>query len=324
MSRFYTNVTLSKNDILLCGYENGERVKHQIPYKPYLFISSPKESKYRTLDGRGVGRVDFDSIREARNFMQENKEVANRSIYGMNNFVYPFIYDYYRGEIEYDPALISVCSTDIEVDIANDKGFPDIQAAENEITLITISRNGKKAVLGCGEYVNTNPDVTYYKCRNEEELLLKFIDIWTSPTYSPDIVTGWNVEFFDIPYIVNRIIRVLGMSRARKLSPWNYLSERQVQRLGGREGETNQVWEIVGVTTLDYMQLYKKFGYSIQESYSLDHISFVELGERKLDYGEYGSLAGLQTGDIPVIEKPVTLVGKQALLRAKLKEKLKR
>jgi DNA polymerase elongation subunit (family B) len=297
MSKFYTYVALSKNDILLRGYENGKRIQEQIPYKPYLFVPTPKETKYRTLDGKGVGRVDFDSIKEARDFLSQYKDVHGSTVYGLNNFVYTFIYDYFRGEIEYDPSLISVCSIDIEVDIANDKGFPDIQAADNEITLITISRNGKKAVFGCGEYVNTNPNVTYYKCADEHALLRSFIEIWNSVEFSPDIVTGWNVEFFDIPYIVNRIIRVLGMSQARKLSPWGYLNERQVARLGGREGEFNQVWEPVGITVLDYMQLYKKFGYSIQESYSLDHISFVELGERKLDYGEYGTLAGLQTGN---------------------------
>jgi DNA polymerase elongation subunit (family B) len=293
-TKFYTYVALSKNDILLRGYENGKRIQEQIPYKPYLFVPTPTQTKYKTLEGKGVGRVDFDSIRDARNFIQENKEVANRAVYGLNNFVYTFIYDYYRGEVEYDPSLISVCSIDIEVDISDEKGFPDIQAAANEITLITISRKGRKAVFGCGEFVNTKPDVTYHKCNDEVALLQSFIKTWNSDDYSPDIVTGWNVEFFDIPYIVNRIIRVLGMSQARKLSPWNFLNERQVPRLGGREGEMNQVWDPVGVTVLDYMQLYKRFGNSIQESYSLDHIASVVLGERKLDYGEYGSLANLQ------------------------------
>ncbi len=295
--KFYTYVALSKNDILLRGYEDGKRIQEQIPYKPYLFVPTPKETKYKTLEGKGVGRVDFDSIREARDFLAQYKDVHGTTVYGLNNFVYTFIYDNYRGEVEYDPSLISVCSIDIEVDISNEKGFPDIQAAANEITLITISRKGKKAVFGCGEFVNTNPDVTYYQCKDEYALLQSFIEMWNSVEFSPDIVTGWNVEFFDIPYIVNRIIRVLGMSAARKLSPWGNLNERQIPRLGGREGETNQVWEPIGVTVLDYMQLYKKFAYSIQESYSLDHIAFVELGERKLDYGEYGSLAGLQVGN---------------------------
>lgn len=291
--KFYTSVSLARNDILLRGYENGKRIQKQIPYKPYLFIPTPKETKYSTLDGRGVGRVDFDSIKEAREFLNKYSDVHGVSVYGLNNFVYTFIYDYYQGEIEYDPSVISVCSIDIEVDIANDKGFPDIQAADNEITLITISRNGKKSVFGCGEFINNDPDVTYYKCADEISLLRSFIEIWNSVDYSPDVVTGWNIEFFDIPYIINRITRVLGGSQAKKLSPWGILNENKIEIMGKEQ----QVYIPVGIAILDYMQLYKKFGYSIQESYSLDHIAYAELGERKLDYGEYGSLAGLQTGN---------------------------
>jgi DNA polymerase elongation subunit (family B) len=253
-------------------------------------VPTHKETKYTTLDGRGVGRVDFDSIREARDFLNQYKDVEGMPIYGLNNFVYTFIYDYFRGEIDYDPSLISVCSIDIEVDIANDKGFPDIQAADNEVTLITISRNGKKAVFGCGEYTNKDPNVNYYQCASEEALLRSFIEIWNSVEFSPDIVTGWNVEFFDIPYLINRIMRVLGQSHARKLSPWGFLQESKVVIMGNEQ----QIYVPVGITTLDYLQLYKKFGYSIQESYTLDHVANAELGERKLDYGEYGSLANLQ------------------------------
>lgn len=293
MTKFYTNVALSKNDILLRGYEDGKRIQRQIPYKPYLFVSSPKESKFTTLDGRGVGRVDFDSIRDARNFIQENKEIANRTVYGLNNFIYTFIYDNYQGEINYDPQMVSITSIDIEVDIANDKGFPDIQLADNEITLITMSRNGKKVVLGCQPYTAKDPNVKYYQCKDEAHLLQCFIELWNSPSYSPDIVTGWNVEFFDIPYIINRIMRVLGQHAARKLSPWGFLQESRMEIMGREQ----QIWTPVGITILDYLQLYKKFAYTIQESYSLDHIAFQELGERKLDYAEYGSLAGLQTGN---------------------------
>lgn len=292
-SKFYTNVALSKNDILLRGYENGVRIQERVPYKPYLFIPTPKETKYATLDGDGVGRIDFDSIREARDFLSQYKDTAGTSIYGLNNFVYTFIYDNYTGEISYDPQIVSVVSIDIEVDIANDKGFPDIQLAENEITLITMSRNGKKVVFGCQPFTPDDNSVTYYHCKDEAHLLQCFIKMWNAPSFSPDIVTGWNVEFFDIPYIINRIMNVLGQSQARKLSPWGQLNENKIV-IKGREQQT---WLPIGITTLDYLQLYKRFAYTIQESYSLDHIAFQELGERKLDYGEYGSLAGLQVGN---------------------------
>jgi DNA polymerase elongation subunit (family B) len=292
MAKFYTNVAQSKNEILLRGYQDGKRIQEKIPYKPYLFIPTPKESKYRTLEGQAVGKIVFDSIREARDFANKYKDVDGMPVYGFTNFVYPFIYDNYRGEVQYDPALISVCAIDIEVDIADEKGFPDIQRADNEITLITLSRNGKKAVFGCGEFQSPDPEKNpYYKCKNEIALLQAFIEMWNSSEYSPDVITGWNIDFFDIPYLINRIVKVLGMQAAKKLSPWGYLTESKVEIMGKEQ----QVYVPVGITVLDYMQLYKRFGYSIQESYSLDHVAYVELGQRKLDYGEYGSLAGLQT-----------------------------
>jgi len=314
--KFYTNVALSKNDILLCGYEGNERIRERVHYKPYLFIPTQEQTKFKTLEQKKVGQVDFDSIWDARDFLKQYKDVSGMPIYGLNNFVYTYIYDNYGGEIQYDPATISAVSIDIEVDISDEKGFPDIERAENEITLITMSKNGKKVVFGCQPYTAKSKDVTYYLCKSEIHLLQCFIEMWNSRDFSPDVVTGWNVEPFDIPYIVNRIINVLGRKEANKLSPWGFLQENRIVIMG-REV---QFWNPVGITILDYMQLYKKFAYTIQESYSLDHVSFQELGEKKLDYGEYGSLAGLQVGDVNVVEKPTTLLGKQALLRSRLKK----
>lgn len=292
--KFYTNVAISKNDILYCGYEDGRRIRERIPYKPYLFVSSQSDTKYKTLHGKRVGRIDFDTMREARDFLNQYKDVEGMPVFGLNNFAYTYIYDNFRGDIDYDPSTISVTTLDIEVDIAGeDKSFPNIQEAANEITLITISRGGKKAVFGCQPYDVKDPNVTFYKCRDEEALLTSFLEIWNSTEFSPDIVTGWNVEFFDIPYIINRIARVLGLTAAKRLSPWGFLQENTVEIMG----KENQVYVPVGITVLDYMQLYKKFAYTSQERYTLDHICFMELGERKLDYGEYGSLAGLQVGN---------------------------
>jgi DNA polymerase elongation subunit (family B) len=293
MSQFYTNVALSKNEILLRGVENGKRISRKIPYKPYLFIPTKKETKYQTLDGKPVGRVDFDSVREARNFLKEYEDVGGMPIYGLEKFPYTFIYDEYKsgGDIMYDPSLISVVSIDIEVSISGDKGFPDIQVASNEVTLITMSRNGQKVVFGCGDFVNSFDDVEYFKCADEAALLRSFVDMWNSPRYSPDVVTGWNVDFFDIPYLVNRITRVLGDSWAKKLSPWGYLQEKKIEIMG----KEAQIYIPVGITILDYLQLYKKFAYTQQESYKLDHVAYEELGERKLEFD--GTLAELEVGD---------------------------
>ena len=176
-------------------------------------------SLYRNLKGKQVDRIDFESPSSARDFIKQYSNVEGFTVYGFNNFVYPFINDYYSGDFDYDPRLVSIVNIDIEV--AADQGFPDIQTADKEITAITMKKDDMYVVLGCGEFTTDDPKVKYIKCKDESELLLRFLDVWRAKQFSPDIVTGWNIEFFDIPYIVNRIKRVLGNSMAKKLSPWD-------------------------------------------------------------------------------------------------------
>lgn len=292
---FYTNVHQHKNDFLVRGYDNGERIQYTVPCQPYLFTTDAKGmGDYKTLEGRSVLKKTFDSIYEARNYVRDNEGVSGKYIYGMTNWVYPFINDHFTGDIDYDAKQISVVTLDIETDSTG--GFPDIAAADKQVTAITVSKNGKYVVLGYKDFTPRQEtfdnlgspvkveDITYVKCENEFDLLQKFIAIWRSKQYLPDIVTGWNVEFFDMPYLLNRIAKIIGPESSKRLSPWGLLSEREVE-IAGR---MNKIPVIVGVTILDYMQLYKKFSFTMQESYRLDHIANVVLGERKLDYGELG------------------------------------
>jgi DNA polymerase elongation subunit (family B) len=289
MGKFYTNVHRHRNDILLRGYdEDGYAVKERVRYKPYLFIPA-KEGHYRTLDGRTVDKKVFESMKEAREFVGEFKEVSNFEYFGMTQWLYPFIFDNYRGEIKYDPTKIKVANIDIEV--ASDDGFPDIQDALKEVTAICLRHNGFSHVFGCGDFKTKDKNVRYVKCVDEEALLKAFLAEWN--IIEPDVVTGWYIEFFDIPYLVNRISNILGEDEAKRLSPWNLLEEKTIE-IRGRE---NQVFIPVGVAVLDYQNLYKKFTYVQQESYKLDHIAFVEIGERKLDYSEYESLLELYKND---------------------------
>lgn len=287
--KFYTNVSQSKNHILVSGYDNGTRFKEKIKYEPYLFIKTNKTSKYKTIKDEIVDKVNFNSISEARDFIKEYKDVDNFDIYGLDKFLYTFIYDNYKSkrDIEYSVPLISVGNIDIEVSVT--AGFPDIQAAENPITLITISKNNIKYVYGCKPFDNKEPNVIYHLCLSEIDLLQKFINKWTE--LDLDIITGWNVEFFDIPYIINRIVRLLGKEYAQRLSPWGILQNRTVETMGKEQ----QVYVPVGISTLDYLQLYKKFSYSQQESYKLDHIAQEELGEKKLEFK--GTLKDLENND---------------------------
>lgn len=281
---YYTSVIQQKNKMLVRGIENGKPVKKVIEYKPYLFIPTKNESKYKTLSGDTVGRMNFDSVSEARDFTTQYEDVGGMPIYGMTNYLYTFIFDNFRGEIKYDPALISVCSLDIETKVGKEDIATSIQTTPNEITAITISRNGFKSVFGCGDFVSSDESVKYYHCKDEKALLTSFLEIWNSIEYRPDVMTGWNIEFFDVPYLVGRIAKILGEEATKKLSPWGQIRPYDVEV----KGKKVTSYEIKGISVLDYLALYKKFTYANQEKYSLDHIAMVELGEKKLDYREQG------------------------------------
>lgn len=279
---FYTNVTRYRNQILVRGISDGKPVKFSVKYKPYLFVQANTQTEYKNLKGEYVGKMQFDSMSETREFLQKYENVAGMNIYGLSDWPYMYIYDNYKGEVRYDPSLISVCSIDIETSIEG--GFPDIEEADKEITGITIGRNGRKTTFGCGEYKEHQDNVQYYKCADESALLLAFLEVWNGSLYSPDVVTGWNIEFFDVPYLVNRIRRILGGDHAERLSPWKTLREYNLEI----RGRKCTCYTPVGIAVLDYIQLYKKFTYTQQESYRLDYIAQVELGEGKVDYRDEG------------------------------------
>jgi DNA polymerase elongation subunit (family B) len=286
---FYTNVFARGDKIYLRGYKNNERVNDIINYTPYLFIPARKDSRtpYKTLDGKPVEKMMFDSISEARDFLKRYDGVSNMDVYGLNDYKYLFIYDKYHGDLKYDPSQVNVISLDIET--ASDDGFPDIEKADKEVTAITISRKGEKVVFGMGDYKNVDPLVKYIKCKDEWTLLSNFLQVWQSGRFMPDVVTGWNIEFFDIPYLVNRITNILGRKEAQKLSPWGFLEEKTVES----RGKEHQTFVPSGISVLDYYALYRKFKFETQESYKLDYIAEQELGIKKLDYSEYGSLDAL-------------------------------
>ena len=288
--KFYTNVQLRGSKILHRGYEDGKRFSYEEPCRPYLFVGPVRqETGYTTLEGRNVLKKDFDNPNWAQKYIQENRDIRGKETYGLPMFAYTYINDNYKGDLEYDSSIIRTVYIDIEV--AADEGFPDITKADKEITAITLQFNDQIVAIGGQPYTPKQDNVKYIQCENEAMLLMKFLDCWRA--IDPDIVSGWNVEFFDIPYIVNRITNVIGSDFAKKLSPFGQLRERNVV-IAGRP---NQVFDPLGVSILDYMQLYRKFTFVMQESYRLDHIAHVELGERKLDYSEHDSLFDLYKHD---------------------------
>jgi len=292
---FYTNVTRYGNNLLYIGYKGGQRVKQRIPFKPKLYIKTSKsvsEGGYATLDNLLVEPIEFDSMKDATDFVKRYENVDDFTVYGMNNYVSQFIAQKYPEEIKFNREDISVTTIDIECQ--SDQGFPEPHLAEWPITAITI-KNSKENVYRTWGFNEFNPadNVVYIQCKNEAALLHKFLEYWKD-NY-PDIVTGWNSIGFDMVYIVNRIRKVYGEEEIKKLSPWGNVKEDN--RKDKFTGNTNYAYDIMGITQLDYLELYKKFTYVQQEMYSLNHIAHVELGEGKLSYEDQGSLFSLYKND---------------------------
>ena len=290
--KFYTNIQQQANVILERYIEDGVQKQREVPYMPTLYVNSIKQSPFRSITGEVLEPKMFNSIREARNWIQKHDEISNKPIYGMQQFAYAYINEEYPTR-EFNFNDLTVLNFDIET--RSDEGFPDIKTANMEILSIAARVKGQSYIFGCGDYTPSGNDI-YVKCLSEVDLLIKFMDLWES--VNPEIITGWNIEMFDIPYLVNRIENRVGKEAANRLSPWKLVKERHIPTASnfGGDAESNAK-EIIGVTVFDYMNLYKKFTYSQQESYALDYIGNVELGEKKLDYSEYGSLNELYKQD---------------------------
>jgi DNA polymerase elongation subunit (family B) len=260
------------------GIENGKPFARKIDFFPTLYVPSKKEtSQWSTLDGTVVDEIKPGTIKETRDFVKRYEDVQGFDVYGNTNYVCQYISDTYESDIRFDMDNIRVFAMDIETKTEN--GFPDIKLANEEVLLISIkdSKTKQITVFGTKPFVHDRDDVVYKTCRDEQQLLKEFI-VWWQDNY-PDVITGWNTEFFDIPYLVRRIDRELGESMSKKLSPWGYLNERKTFIKGNEEIH----YDIQGIAHLDYLALYKKFTYQKQESYRLDYIAQEELGEGKLE-----------------------------------------
>ena len=280
--KFYTNVEQAGNRLLVRGYEGGQPFSYRVPFSPTLYVPTKNYSEWRTLEGDCVEPINMGSINEAKEFIKKYKEVEEFPIYGNSRYLYQYIaQEHPEEEIRYDVSKIRVFTIDIET--AAENGFPNIETADQEILAISIkdSYTGRIVVFGARPFDNKDSMVDYMHFRSEETMLMAFLQYWNENC--PDVVTGWNVQLFDIPYIARRIDRILGEKFTKTLSPWKLISSREIVIKGRKQ----IAYDLPGISTLDYFDLYRKFTYTNQESYRLDHIAFVELGQKKLDHSEY-------------------------------------
>jgi DNA polymerase elongation subunit (family B) len=286
---FYTHISIRGNSILHRGYDNyGKRIHEKVSYNPTLFVPSKSgKGEWTTLDGRVVEPFQPGDIKECRDFVEQYRDVSGFEIFGNTEYIYQYIGDEFKGEIEYDPSLLRVGYIDIETE--SEEGFPNIETANERVNAITIKLREKTFVFGLGQFSIADENVKCFCYEDEERMLKDFIAAWQ--TLDLDIVTGWNVNFFDIPYLVNRITRLFGEKEALRLSPWGMVKSRIVEVMERK----NEVYDLIGISILDYFDLYRKFTYVTQASYKLDHIAFVELGDRKIAYD--GSLSDFYQND---------------------------
>ena len=290
MSSFYTNIQLAGDTILYRGYEDGQPVQFRAHFSPTLYVLSKNTEEYKTLDGRNVSPIDFTNTRSAREFIKQYDGVEGFEIHGYDRFVYQYIRREFPGEVDYDISQMKIYAMDIEVQCEN--GFPNVEEAAEEMLSITIKDMvTKQYYCWCTREFEAPKGVKAEFFWTEHEMLSNFLKWWGENT--PDILTGWNVNLYDVPYIARRVCRVLGEKWMKSLSPWNRANEREVYV----QGRKNYAYDISGVNILDYLDLYRKFTYSNQESYRLDHIAFVELGQRKVDHSEYENFKDFYTSD---------------------------
>jgi DNA polymerase elongation subunit (family B) len=309
---FYTNIYYNFDSVLIAERDGKTKKYKKEKFTPSLFLPSTTKTNYKSISGEYLAEMKFDEYSSYKEFIDNYSNVRNFEIHGEINSEYQYINKYYGTDIQYDMSAIDIMYIDIET--SSEKGFPSISSPEEEVIAITVSSSLHGKATFCLGVFNTNDNIQVFEFQDEETLLKTFLEYF-SKNY-PDVVTGWNIRFFDFPYLIKRIEKILGKKQAKILSPWGILKEKYITRNGKEE----LMYDIIGISMLDYYELYKTFTYVNQESYSLNHISYVELGQKKLSYDEYESITEFYKKDF---QKFISYNIRDVELVEKLEEKLK-
>ena len=271
---FYKNVIVHRGKLLIRGVLNGKEYQEKLDFSPTLYVLSNEQTEYKTLQGQNLKPIRLNSIADARRFKKE-VETQNSPIFGLDRFHYQYIGQEYPGRIDWSREYIKIFTLDIETTCED--GFPDVENPTEELLCITIKNQSNKQIItwGVGDFYHNRDDVTYVKCKTENELLMQFMVFWTK-NY-PDVITGWNTKFFDLPYLMNRIRHLHGDKVINKLSPWKLIQREEIEV----RGKPQTIYDLYGIVMLDYLDLYRQYIPQRPESYKLDHIGEIELGENK-------------------------------------------
>jgi len=299
---FYTGYAKLGNRILHKwidddGFKHQSFKQVQVELFTSDFNGTLKNSKYRSITGEPLKRHEFAKIGDAIAFKKEHTDIEGYEIHGNQNYLIQDISNNYPFDIDYDLSKLKILTFDIESEIDKNGGsFSDYtKNAIKPITAITVSVNKKQyytfAYKDDFDTTQEGCETIFVKSKDEKNMLVDFLLFWKKE--NPDIVSGWNILNFDIPYIIHRVQNVLGDDATKLLAPSAY----EVAPSFAIKENHNGTYTLQGVAILDYFDLYKKFTFKERENYKLDTIAFVELNERKLDYSEYGDLNSLYEND---------------------------
>jgi len=286
---FYTKIEKFGNSLLYRGYdEHGNQVKDRIKYKPRIWMETDKPTKYHALDGTPVGQMSFPDMKQKAEFVKMYGDSNGGRIFGDIKDVVAYTYDAFPGTVQYHSKVIRVLNWDIETDISDGYGDPELGDRAIISIAAKLMSDNVKHVWGLKEWYQGDENIVYHFCETEQELLEQFVEYWEE--LAPDVITGWNIEFYDIPFLINRLNRVFGDDKLiKRLSPWKIVRDQNVTQFGRQQ----KTFTFQGITILDYLALFKKFTFTEPENFKLATVSKMILGDTKIDYSEYGDLGDL-------------------------------
>ena len=261
--------------------QNGKRIAVDTTFEPYIYLETNNKPDSTSIFNTKLKKKKFRNQAERSRYLKDNKITR---IFENLNIQQQFLIDSFwelNERQEFTNQQIRVLFIDIETYSPDE--FPKPEDPQHPINVITVYDTLRRQFItwGLKPYHKKNENGIYIYCKSEKELLSKFINFFTSDY--PDILSGWNSEFFDVPYIINRITRLLGEEETKRLSPVGYIRPIVFK---GRFGREQVHWHIEGVSCVDYLDIYKRFCPVLRESYKLDAIGETELGENKIDYGD--------------------------------------
>jgi DNA polymerase elongation subunit (family B) len=294
---------------------DGERILREYPAR-YMFYYPDSKGKYSDIAGNRVSRV---MVNNAKSFDKERRVYAHRRL--CESDYRPLnrcLEENYKGQ---EAPNLHVAFVDIESAFDKVKGFADPSDPFNPITAITthlgwLDRTVTLTVKPAGMSQEQAETIVgrfedTILCRDDAEML----DMWLDLIADADILSGWNSEGYDIPYITNRISRVLAKEHTRRMCLWDQFPKR---REFEKYGKTLETFDTIGRVHLDYLELYRKYNYHEMHTYRLDFIGEYEIGEKKIPYE--GTLDQLYNNDY---EKFIAYNRQDVILLKKLDAKLK-